>query len=127
VSASDSAQVTVAASAPPPVVKTPQGLPIKPVIAKPATIPARLAAGKPAFVRFKVTRSDTGAGLTSGRMICDPSLNGKAIRHREQFRHGLATLRFTVPNGARGKTLKVRLTIKLANRSASRTASFHIR
>ena len=45
-------------------------------------------AGKRFTVSFRVTRSDTGKPLTLGKMICDPSIAGKAIAHAESFRPG---------------------------------------
>jgi probable HAF family extracellular repeat protein len=107
---------------PPPVVTAV----VRPVIGKPVTVPRRLVHGKAVLVSFKVTRSDTGKRLTSGKMICDPSVNGKVIKHAEQFRNGVATLRFTIPKTAQGKQLKVRLTIKLGSQSATRISMFRI-
>jgi hypothetical protein len=43
-------------------------------------------AGKRFTVAFRVTRSDNGAALTVGRMICDPSIQGKVLAHAEQFK-----------------------------------------
>jgi probable HAF family extracellular repeat protein len=99
---------------------------VRPVVARPATVPRRLLAAKAAVVSFEVTRSDTGRKLTSGQMACDPTVAGRVIRHREQFADGLATLRFTVPKTAKGKLLKVRLTIRLGAESATRVTSFRI-
>ena len=98
----------------------------KPVIGKPVTAPARPVAGKAFAVFFAVTRSDTGARMTSGRMICDPSVTGKVIQHKESFRGGTASLAFVIPANAGGKLLKVKVTIKAAGSSASRIANFRI-
>ena len=56
-------------------------------------------------------------------MICDPSVNGKEIRHAEQFRKSIATLHFTVPQTAKGKVLKVNLTFKNGGQLASTVAA----
>jgi len=129
----DSAQMTVpAASIPPalaplPVTSQPKTVAlIEPVIGKPVIRPLP-AAGKAVLVSFKVTSSDTGAKLTNGRVSCDPSMQGKPLVHATQFRNGTANVRFTIPKTARGKLLKVRLTIKLGGRSATRIATFIIR
>jgi hypothetical protein len=94
------------------------------VIGKAVTVPAAPLAGKPFTVSFKVTRSDTKRPLTSGKMICDPSVAGKVVKHSESFRGGTARLSFVVPANAGRKTLKVKVTIKGAGGSATKVASF---
>ncbi len=99
---------------------------VKPVIGQPVTVPAQPLAGKRFTVAFKVTRSDTGAALTSGEMICDPSVFGKVIRHAESFGNGTARLSFVIPAKAAGKVLKVKLTIRSGHQSATRVSTFRI-
>jgi hypothetical protein len=99
---------------------------IKPVIGGPVTSPAQAQAGKRFVVAFKVTRSDTGKALTTGRMICDPSVAGKVIRHAESFRGGTARLSFVIPTTAQGKLLTVRVTIKAGTQSTTRVATFKV-
>jgi hypothetical protein len=99
---------------------------VKPVIGAPVTVPARPRAGRPFVVSFKVTRSDTGAPLMRGRMICDPSVAGRTIQHVESFKAGTARLSFVVPASVAGKLLKVKVTIATAGRSATRVATFHV-
>ena len=60
-------------------------------------------------------------------MICDPSIQGNVIQHTQQFKNGVAQLSFTIPKNAKGKLLKVKVTIKLAASSATRIATFHVR
>ena len=98
----------------------------KPVIGQPVTVPARPAAGKPFTVSFHVTRSDTGETLKSGTMICDPSVAGTVITHKESFKGGTARLAFVVPKNAAGKLLKVKVTIKAGSQSATRVSTFRI-
>jgi hypothetical protein len=98
----------------------------KPLIGAPMTTPAKAAAGKRFTVTFPVTRSDNGAPLTTGRMTCDPSVSGKVITHAESFTGGAAKLSFTVPKAAKGKVLKVKVTITSGNLSTTRIATFHI-
>ena len=101
-------------------------LKVKPVIGQPVTVPAQPVAGKRFTVSFKVTRSDTGASLTTGKMICDPSVVGKVIRHAESFNNGVARLAFVVPADAAGKLLKVHVTIKAGSQAATKVATFRI-
>jgi Calx-beta domain-containing protein len=98
----------------------------KPVIGKPVTVPAQPLAGKRFSVSYPVTRSDTGAPLTSGKMICDPSVTGKVIPHAESFRAGTARLTFVVPTSARGKVVKVKVTIRSGGQSATRVSTFAV-
>jgi hypothetical protein len=59
-------------------------------------------------------------------MICDPSVAGKVLRHAEQFKAGNARLSFAVPRGTKGKSLKVKVTIKVGTQSTTRVAGFRI-
>jgi hypothetical protein len=116
------ATTTTTAATPPPTTAT---TPVeKPVINKPATVPAKPVAGRVFTVSFPVTSNLTGASLTSAKMICDPSVKGKVIKHFEQFKNGNATLRFTIPATAKGKTLKVHLTMVVGDQSTTRIATF---
>jgi uncharacterized protein YdaL len=131
-SAAATTTTTVATSTTPVVTPTPapakatQGVEVKPVIGKPVTVPAKLVAGKTATISYKVTRSNTGALLTGGTMTCSPTIKGKLIAHREQLKRGTATVRLTIPKTARGKQLKVQLTVKLNGQAGSRTSTFRI-
>jgi hypothetical protein len=114
-------------SAPPPPPPTPSpSVVVKPVIGTPIVNPARAIAGKRMTVVFPVTRSDTGAPLTTGKMICDPSVSGKVIRHAESFKGGKARLSFLIPKSAKGKLLKVKVTIKVGGQSVTKIASFRV-
>lgn len=97
---------------------------VKPVIGAPIATPARAVAGKRMAVVFPVTRSDTGKPLTTGKMICDPSVLGMVIRHAESFSSGKARLSFLIPKSAKGKLVKVKVTIKAGAQSATRIATF---
>jgi len=98
----------------------------KPLIGQPVAVPAQPLAGKPFAVSFKVTRSDTGAPLTSGRMTFDSSVSGKVIPHAESFKGGTARVSFVVPANASGKLLKVTLRITAGAQSATKVATFRI-
>ena len=108
------------------VVTTPPPVKVKPVIGKP--VATKAVAGRKMAVAFTVRRSDNGAPLTAGRMTCDPSVAGKALAHRESFRGGKAKLSFVVPKQAKGKLLKVKVTIVSADGlAATRVAKFKVR
>jgi hypothetical protein len=109
-----------------PAGKTTAAPPLRPLIGVPTTTPKKAVAGKRFTVVFPVTRSDDGRPLTSGRMICDPSVQGKVIGHAESFRGGKAQLSFVVPRTAKGKQLKVTMTIKLGDKAATRIAVFRV-
>ena len=100
--------------------------PGKPWIGSPATIPAKAVAGKRFTVSFPVTRTDNGKPLTTGTMVCDPSVQGKVIPHAESFKNGTAQLSFTIPKSAKGKLLKVKVAIKVGSLSTTKVATFHI-
>ena len=48
------------------------------------------------------------------------------IRHLEQFKQGIATLRFTIPKTARANLLRVRVTIRLGSQSTTRISTFPV-
>jgi hypothetical protein len=85
-------------------------------------------AGKRVTVSFPVTQGDTGGPLTQGTMTCRLTVAGKAITHADQFKNGIARLSFVIPKTAKGKQLKVELTIVSDDGgSATRTATFRVR
>lgn len=100
---------------------------VKPVFGAVSTVPAKPVAGKKLVFTLAVNRSDTGAPLTTGRMICDPSVSGIVVKHAESFTAGTAKLIFTVPKTAKGKLLKV--TVKIVNgaQSATKVVSLRVR
>jgi len=100
---------------------------VKPVISAPLAMPAKAVAGKRFTVTFRVTRSDNGKPLTAGTMVCDPSVAGKVIPHAESFKAGTARLSFVIPKTAKGKQLKVKVTIKAGTQSATKVATFHVK
>lgn len=99
---------------------------VRPVIANPVASPLQPVAGERFTVSFKVTRSDTGAPLTRGTMICHPYVSGKALRHAESFKGGIARLAFVVPASAEGKLLKVKVTIKSGAQAATKVSTFKV-
>jgi hypothetical protein len=65
--------------------------------------------------------------LLKGKMVCDPSVAGRVIPHTESFKAGKARLSFLVPKTAKGKQLKVKLTIKAEGKTATKIATFRVR
>ena len=84
-------------------------------------------AGKRFTFTLAVKRSDTGAPLTAGRMVCDPSVAGKLIRHAESFKAGKARLTFLVPKTAKGKQLKIKIKIVSGGQSATKVFTYKVR
>lgn len=111
--------------APPPTTTGPVAAAL-PWIGGPTVSPAPTAGAK-VTVAFPVTDRTTGAPLTHGTMTCDPRLNGRVLPHQESFGNGAATLRFTLPKTAKGKTLKVSLTIRVGSKSAHRVATYRVK
>jgi hypothetical protein len=105
---------------------TPKPAVVKPVFGK-ATITPAPVAGKRVVFTLAVKRSDTGKPLTTGRMICDPSVKGRVIRHAESFKRGTARLAFTIPKSAKGKPLRVKVTIKVGKQSATRIVTYRVK
>ena len=105
---------------------TPTPTVVKPVFGTPKTVPAKLVAGKKVVFTLAVKRSDTGAPLTTGKMICDPSVSGKVVTHAESFKGGTAKLVFTVPKTAKGKLLKVKVTIVNGKQSATKIVTYKV-
>ena len=84
-------------------------------------------AGKKLVFTLAVNRSDTGAPLTTGTMICDLSVAGKELRHADSFTNGTARSAFVVPKTAKGKQLKVKVTINAGAQSATKLTTFKVR
>jgi hypothetical protein len=90
---------------------------VKPLIGKPALVPARPRPGQRVTVSVPVKQAQGGklVPLTRATMSCNPAIAGRTISHAESLKNGLARLSFVVPKTAKGKTLKLTLTIKAAS------------
>ena len=126
--ADNTASTTVTVAAPAAAAASPLPAPavVKPVLGRIRLAPARPVAGKRATATVLVRRSDTRKPLLSGRMSADLSVSGRVIRHAGSFRGGVARLGFTVPKSAKGKQLRVTVTVRLGSRSATRAGSFRV-
>lgn len=122
--------LTLKANTPAPVVPAPPKPPVvvvKPVFGKPLAQPPLPLAGKRFTFTLPVKRSDTGAPLRVGRMVCDPTVSGKLIRHTESFTAGKARLSFLVPKTAKGRLLKVKIKIGSSGQSATKVVTYKVR
>jgi hypothetical protein len=99
---------------------------VKPVFGTPSMTPKAKAGTKVIFT-LPVNRSDNGQPLTTGKMICDPSVLAVVIKHAESFKGGVARLAFTIPKTAKGKTLKVKVTIVNGKQSATKITTYKVR
>lgn len=122
----------------------------------PTTTPHVAVAGKRFTVSFLVavathgmtTKVDIATGkittvpmttlrfVSGGKMVCDPSVQGKVIAHSESFKGGTARLSFLIPKTAKGKLLKVKVTLTVKDSgsegsgktlTASRVAAFRVK
>jgi hypothetical protein len=84
---------------------------------------AKPAAGKPLTVRTRVTRGDTGGPLTTGTVRCTVRVGTTALRAAGRVAGGLASCTTKLPKTAKGKTVRVTLTVTLQGVSTTKTFS----
>jgi hypothetical protein len=100
---------------------------VRPVIGAVRASPAKPHAGEPLTVAMPLTRSDTGERLPAvTQLTMDPRIDGKALVHKEVFKDGTASLRLKVPARAKGKTLRVRTTVKFGGSRSTKAKSFDV-
>ena len=90
------------------------------------TTPPKAVAGKRFLVALPVTRSDTGDALLSGSVQWNVTVAGKPVAHTGRFVHGVASVTLLVPPSARGKVLRVQVTVHAGGKASSRAVSFHV-
>jgi len=85
---------------------------VTPKIGKPVMAPARVAAGKRLVVAFPVTVDGPKPppGVASA-MQAVTTIAGKSVPHSETLKNGVARVSLVVPKTAKGRQLKVRVTI----------------
>jgi hypothetical protein len=92
------------------------------------TAPAAPRAGRPFAVRLVVTRADTGAVVTSGRVRCTARIAGEHVFVRSQrFVGKRAVCTFGIPEDAAGQTIRGSVTISLGGTKVTRAFSARIR
>ena len=87
---------------------------LRPTIGKPVFVPANPKAGKRLTISLPVTASVLGkpaAPLTTGKIVGSASIGGKAVPHATSLKGGVAKVSLLVPTSARGKTVKVSVTV----------------
>ena len=97
---------------------------IVPAIGNPLAVPSRPRAGKLLSLSFPVTRSDTGAALTGGTLAVQTTIAGKPVTGTSSLSGGAAHVNTLVPKTAKGKVLRVKLTVTLGTKTTSRVVSF---
>lgn len=113
------------------------------VISPPKTTPERALAGRRFTVSFRanfetatpvvwvdVLSGDTTSFVTrtwtpvsTGKMVCDPSVAGTVIRHAESFARGRPQLSLVVPRGARSQLLRIVMRISATEKSTGTLAT----
>jgi hypothetical protein len=94
---------------------------VKPVIGSPVSSPVSPLAGHSLRLTFPVTRSDSGARLTTGTVTAQLSVGGRAVAHTQQFKNGTISLQLVLPATAKGRTLLVHLSFESASNSATKS------
>jgi len=100
---------------------------VRAVFGKPLAQPRAPLAGKRFTFTLAVNRSGTGTPLKTGRMVADPTVAGKPVKHVESFTGGKARLSLVVPRTAKGKLLKIKITITTSGQTATRTVTYKVR
>lgn len=95
--------------------------PAKLVLKSLSTTPSRPKAGKSYTVRMSATRSDTGAAISGGQVVCAAKVGGATLRASSaRFAGGQAVCVFKVPASAAGKTLRGTITIVFEGKKLTR-------
>jgi hypothetical protein len=97
---------------------------ILPAIGKPLAVPSRPRAGKLLSLSFPVTRADTGAALTGGTIAVQTSIAGKPVARTTSLSGGAAHVNVFVPKAAKGKVLRVKVTVTLGSKTTNRIVTF---
>jgi hypothetical protein len=71
-------------------------------------------------------REATPARLTEGTMTGSASVAGRPLKRAAKFKSGYAWLTFAIPKTARGKQLKVKVTITANGKTATKAATYTV-
>src|SRR5262249_46635429 len=88
--------------------------------------PLRPKAGAPFVVSVPVKRTDTGAGLTSGKVSCTVSVGGEPVRAAGRILAGNAQCVVQVPKGTKGKSLRGSMAIVFKTAGATKSFAFKV-
>jgi hypothetical protein len=97
---------------------------IVPAIGKPLAVPSRPRAGKLLSLSFPLTRADTGAVLTGATLAASTSIAGKPVARTVSQASGAAHVNVLLPRTAKGKVLRVALTVTLGAKTTTRVFSY---
>lgn len=92
----------------------------------PVAAPARPAAGKRVTVSVPVTRTDTGAAVTSGTVSCLASVGNRPVPAAGRFTGGLARCTLKVPAKTKGKKLRGAVTVVFQGRQVRKPFAFTV-
>jgi hypothetical protein len=97
------------------------------VVKKFGSTPARPLAGKPFALRLQAARSDTGATIQGGRVLCVGRIGSSALRAQSgRFVGREAVCTWNMPAKAKGKTFKGTITIVFEGLRVTRSISRRI-
>jgi hypothetical protein len=89
--------------------------------------PAKPVAGRTLSLRLRAVRSDTGAGVRGGRVICAGRVGGTALRAQSgRFVGTEAVCTWAIPANAKGKTFRGSVTIVFEGLRTTRSFSRRI-
>lgn len=91
------------------------------------TTPARPRAGKPFVLTLAVRRSDTGKGITSGKVACRVLVNGKRLSAKGSVVGGGGRCALVVPASAKGKTVRGSITVRSGGKSVAADFAYPVR
>jgi hypothetical protein len=98
------------------------------VVRKPTATPAVPVAGRTFSLRLQAARSDTGALVQGGRVICAGRIGGSSVRAQSgRFVGRQAVCTWKIPALAKGKTFRGSITIVFEGLRAARSYSRAIR
>jgi hypothetical protein len=90
----------------------------------PVATPRRPRAGQSFTVSLPVTRSDTGARISSGTVGCRARAGGAAVEASGRVSGGSARCAFVVPRAAKGKVLRGAISVRTGGTLVSRNFTF---
>jgi hypothetical protein len=105
----------------------PSTAPIRLRIAQFAFQPKTVAAGKRFVVAMQVHRSDLDELSSAGLVRCTAKYGKKAVKTTAVFPEDIAGCVGTAPKAAKGKVIKVTVSLELDGAKVSRTASIKVR
>jgi hypothetical protein len=97
------------------------------LLGKPVVSPAKAVAGRLFTFTLPVTRSDTHEAPLTGKTTCKPTLAGKALKHTDSFAKGKARLSLVLPATAKGKLLRIAVTVTASGRRTEGTFTYTVR